>query len=151
MKLAVVTSQTRGEIDRLLSSTAETLRAEGIRLCGVARETGPDDPQAHDCDMDLRVLPDGPLIRITQSLGQGSQSCRLNPAAISEAVAAVEERSAQPYDLFILNKFGPQEADGHGFCAAIGSAGPCAHAATPCRRQRPSPDAWSRWNGPGGT
>ena len=76
----------------------------------------------HACDMHLRVLPDGPKIRITQSLGSGSTGCRLNPSAIAEAVAAVEKMSADAFDLFILNKFGPQEAEGRGFCAAIGSA-----------------------------
>jgi hypothetical protein len=68
------------------------------------------------------VLPDGPPICITQSLGSGSAGCRLDPGAITQAVAAVEQKSADAFDLFILNKFGPLEAEGRGFCAAIGSA-----------------------------
>lgn len=122
MKLAVVSSGVRGEIDRLLSETAARLQINGARLCGVTKVMQESVAGAHACDMDLRVLPDGPEISITQSLGKGSDSCRLNPAAITEAVVAVEEKSSEPYDLFILNKFGPQEAEGHGFCAAIGSA-----------------------------
>jgi len=126
MKLAVVSSTIRGEIDTLMSKTAARLQAEGVRLSGVAKVLeenqvdGADN--ANDCDMDLRVLPDGPQIRITQSLGQGSTACRLNPVALTQAVAAVEQSSTKPVDLFILNKFGPQEAEGHGFCAAIGAA-----------------------------
>ena len=72
--------------------------------------------------MDVRVLPDGPDIRITQALGKGSTGCRLNPAGIAEAVAAVENSGIAGAGLFVLNKFGPQEAEGHGFCAAIGTA-----------------------------
>ncbi len=122
MRLAVVSSQIRGEIDRLLSQTAERLYADGAQLAGVVKVMRDMPADAHACDMDLRVLPDGPVICITQSLGEGSSSCRLNPAGITEAVAAVEQKITRPADLFILNKFGPQEAEGHGFCAAIGAA-----------------------------
>lgn len=122
MKLAVLSSGIQGEIDRLLSETADKLQAEGVRLVGVVKVLEENSPDIHACDMDLRVLPDGPPIRITQSLGSGAAGCRLNPGAITEAVAAVEQRSVDAFDLFILNKFGPQEAEGRGFCAAIGSA-----------------------------
>jgi len=37
-------------------------------------------------------------------------------------VAAVEAAGTQGVDLLIVNKFGPQEAEGRGFCAAIGVA-----------------------------
>ena len=122
MKLAVLSSSVQGEIDRLLSETADRLQAEGVRLAGVVKVLEENPADTHDCDMDLLVLPDGPPIRITQSLGSGSTGCRLNPNAITEAVAAVEQKSVEAFDLFILNKFGPLEAEGRGFCAAIGSA-----------------------------
>lgn len=122
MKIAFVSSTVRGEIDRLLSRTADTLLEKGTRISGVVKILGDAPEEAHDCDMDLRVLPDGPAICITQSLGEGSSSCRLNPAGISQAVAAVEQGNLVASEMFILNKFGPQEAEGHGFCAAIGAA-----------------------------
>jgi len=122
MKLAVLSSGIQGEIDRLLSETADKLQAEGVRLVGVVKVLEENSPDTYACDMDLRVLPDGLPIRITQSLGSGAAGCRLNPGAITEAVAAVEQRSVDAFDLFILNKFGPQETEGRGFCAAIGSA-----------------------------
>ncbi len=122
MKLAVISSDIRGEIDTLISNTATKLCADGVRLSGVTKILQENVEEDHDCDMDLHVWPDGAHIRITQSLGKGSTSCRLNPAAIAAAVAAVEEKSSEPFDLFILNKFGPQEAEGRGFCAAIGAA-----------------------------
>ena len=122
MKLAVLSSGIQGEIDRLLSENADRLQAEGVRLAGVVKVLEGSSADTHACDVHLRLLPDGPPIRITQSLGSGSTGCRLNSGAITEAVAAVEQRSADAFDLFILNKFGPQEAEGHGFCAVIGSA-----------------------------
>ena len=121
MKLAVLSSEVQGEIDQLLSETADRLQAEGVRLAGVVKVLEENSAGTHACDMDLRVLPDGAAIRITQSLGSGSDGCRLNPGAIMEAVAAVEQINADAFDLFILNKFGPQESEGRGFCAAIGS------------------------------
>ena len=72
--------------------------------------------------MKVRVLPCGPVIKITQELGAGSDACRLDPGAIAQAVATVEQGAFHDADLFILNKFGPEEAVGRGFCAAIGTA-----------------------------
>lgn len=122
MKLAYVTSTKRGEIDRLLSLTAARLEAGKARLAGVVKILEDNPELAHDCDMDLRVLPDGQAIRITQSLGEGSNACRLNPAAIQQAVGAVERVDLETSDIFLLNKFGPQEAEGHGFRHTIGAA-----------------------------
>ena len=45
MKLAVLSSGIQGEIDRLLSETADKLQAEGVRLVGVVKvleENSPD-------------------------------------------------------------------------------------------------------------
>jgi len=122
MKIGIVTSGVAGETDRLISETAARLQAEGVALAGIAKVLGTDAAGDHHCDMDVRVLPDGPEIRITQSLGEGSTGCRLNPAGIAAAVAAVENSGIERAGLFVLNKFGPQEAEGHGFCEAIGTA-----------------------------
>jgi uncharacterized protein DUF2478 len=122
MKLAFITAEGRGETDRLLSEAAAWLAANGQTVTGVVKVLGNEVPGDHHCDMDLRVLPDGPEIRITQSLGKGSQGCRLDPAGIAAAVAAVETTGTQGASILIVNKFGPQEAEGRGFCAAIGAA-----------------------------
>ena len=122
MKIAVVNSKITGQTDLLISNVAEKLEAAGVRLSGVVKVMHDEPVGDHHCDMDLRVLPDGGTIRITQSLGKGSTGCRLNPAAIAEAVAATERVGTGNTDIFILNKFGPQEAEGRGFCDAIASA-----------------------------
>ncbi|PCH66664.1 MAG: 3-dehydroquinate dehydratase [Rhodobacteraceae bacterium] len=122
MRLAFISAEGRGETDRLLSEAAAWLAENGQNVTGVVKVLGRETPGDHHCDMDLRVLPDGPEIRITQSLGKGAQGCRLDPAGIEAAVAAVETAGTEGASIMILNKFGPQEAEGRGFCAAIGAA-----------------------------
>lgn len=122
MRLASISAEGRGETDRLLSEAAAWLAANGTNVTGVVKVLGNAAVAAHHCDMDLRVLPDGPEIRITQSLGKDAQGCRLDPAGIAAAVALVEAAGTRGADLLIVNKFGPQEAEGRGFCAAIGAA-----------------------------
>lgn len=122
MKLATVTAVGRGETDLLLSEAADFLIERGCEVAGIVKVQSYESAFENGCDMNVRVLPDGPVIRITQDLGEGSDACRLDPGAISEAVGCVENRSLDTADLFILNKFGPEEAAGRGFVSAIGKA-----------------------------
>ncbi len=122
MKIAVVNSTVRGETDRLISTAAALLQERGVQLAGIVKELGAAAGCDDDCDMQVRVLPDGPLIAITQALGKGSDACRLDPSAIATAVAEVERRPLDQAQVFLLNKFGPEEAEGRGFCAMIGAA-----------------------------
>lgn len=122
MKIAYVTSPNRGETDQLLADVAEKLQGGGTALVGIVKALGYASGFANGCDMKLRVLPEGPVIKITQDLGSGSDACRLDPSAIANAVATVESGSLGNADLFILNKFGPEEAAGRGFCNMIGTA-----------------------------
>lgn len=122
MKIACVTSQERGGTDRLLSEIAEQLQANGNSLVGIVKVSEYESSFENGCDMKVRVLPEGPVIKITQNLGAGSDACRLDPGAIADAVSQVENVSMGDADLFILNKFGPEEAAGRGFCTVIGTA-----------------------------
>jgi len=72
--------------------------------------------------MEFCVLPEGPIVKITQNLGADSDACRLDPAAVADAVSCVESGPIDKADLFILNKFGPEEDSGRGFVSAIGQA-----------------------------
>lgn len=121
MKLACVSSKKPGETDRLLAELAAELQTGGVALRGIVKDLGYSAVYQNGCDMSVRVLPDGPVIKITQDLGTGSQACRLDPAALVEAVAQVEQVGFENTDLFILNKFGPEEAAGRGFCAVMGA------------------------------
>lgn len=117
MKLAYVTVPGRGMTDDLIDRIARAFASDGLHLAGTVR-VSPADPAGHPCDMDLRVLPDGPVFRISQPLGPGARGCRLD-GGIMEAIAAEVEARLPGADLLIVNKFGNQEAQGRGLCPAI--------------------------------
>jgi hypothetical protein len=117
MDIAYVTLSGRGLIDDCLAEAVADLEARGFRLAGTVRVL-PADPHAHACDMDVRVLPDGPSRRISQPLGTLSQGCRLDTDAVETLALAVESRISGA-DLLVVNKFGKQEAAGRGLRQAI--------------------------------
>lgn len=121
MKLGYIHSAARGQADTVLSALAHEQRARGMTVAGLVRCRAPD-PAGHPCDMDLTVLPDGPVIALAQKLGAGSRGCRMDPALLEDAVLAVERSLASAPDLLIINKFGPLECKGRGFCNVIAKA-----------------------------
>ena len=72
--------------------------------------------------MDVKILPDGGTIRISQTLGRASRGCRLDPAALETAVGLVEAELFKGADCLIVNKFGKHEAEGRGFREVIAKA-----------------------------
>ena len=114
LKIAYTMAHGRGELDLLLADLAQRLEARGLKTRGIVQiNSGCETDQK--CDMDVQVLPDGPMIRISQFLGKEARGCRLDPNAMAAAVAEVERSMATSYDVFLLNKFGKQEAEGRGF------------------------------------
>ena len=113
MQIGYVYSESRGETDRLLAAVATSLMAEGVAIAGAVQHNIPCDGD-HHCDMDVKVLPDGPVLRISQNLGVASTGCRLDAGALEAAVVAVAQRLPGAR-LLIVNKFGKHEAEGRGF------------------------------------
>lgn len=114
MKIAYTMAHGRGKLDLLLSELAYRLHERGLTARGIVQtNTGCETDQR--CDMDVQVLPDGPIIRISQDLGKEAKGCRLDPDAMASAITAVSQSMSEPYDVFLLNKFGKQEAEGKGF------------------------------------
>lgn len=64
MKIAYTMMLGRGDMDRLLSTLASDLIADGLRVCGVV-QSNQERPGDHPCDMDIKVLPDGNEHRIS--------------------------------------------------------------------------------------
>ena len=110
----------QGDADRILAALAECL-APQMRLAGaVQANRGPgNDCQ---CDMDLLLLGQPEVVRISQNLGPGATACRLDAEGLERAAAAVEAQIARGADLVILSKFGKQESLGRGFCSTIAAA-----------------------------
>jgi hypothetical protein len=121
MRLACTMAAGRGDTDLILQGLAADLLHRGLRCCGAVQiNSGRAD--AGPCDMDVRVLPEGPVLRISQDLGPFARGCRLDPAALEVAVGLVSTRLAEGADLLILNKFGKHEAEGRGFRDVIAQA-----------------------------
>ena len=111
----------RGGTDLLLAAVATELAESGFSVCGTV-QINSDRDDCTGCDMDVRVLPHGPTIRISQSLGKESKGCRLDPSALELAVGHTKENLATGADVLIINKFGKHEAQGRGFREVIAEA-----------------------------
>ncbi len=120
MHLAYVSLTGRGRTDACLTAIANKLTAEGLQLAGCTA-SAPITSGAHPCDMDLRVLPDGPDLRISQMLGTGARGCRLDGTAVEQAAMLTAGR-LDAATLLIVNKFGKLEAAGRGFVPVIADA-----------------------------
>lgn len=118
--LAYVSLFGRGATDAFLSAVAADLAARGLRLAGTV-QSNVDRPDRRRCDMDLRVLPDGPLVRISEDRGDLARGCRLDSGALEQTVAEVLARLPGA-DLMIVNKFGKREGEGRGLIPAIAAA-----------------------------
>jgi nucleoside-triphosphatase THEP1 len=111
----------RGDTDLVLQRLATDLAARGFRCCGAVQINSERDRDG-TCDMDVRVLPDGAILRISQDLGPEARGCRLDPAALETAVGLVAASLPSGADLLIVNKFGKHEAEGRGFRDVIAAA-----------------------------
>lgn len=120
MRIGYLFQPDRGATDRLLADVATRLRAVGARLAGAVQSNAPCDTGPR-CDMDLAVLPDGPVIRISQALGAASLGCRLDAGALELAVLEAGRRLAGA-EVLIVNKFGKHEAEGRGFRNLVAEA-----------------------------
>ncbi len=120
MRLAYTISPGKGDIDALLRRVAERAQQIGLRTCGTV-QINTECESGGPCDMDVQVLPDGPTLRISQSLGKDARGCRLDPEALEQAIALCE-KTLPDADVLIVNKFGKHEASGRGFRPLIGTA-----------------------------
>lgn len=120
--LGYVVNAGRGAGDVLLAQVATALAAQGLRMAGVVQTNYEFDPEKR-CHMDLNVLGQGPVIRISQDRGRHARGCRLDAQGLAEAVAHVEAMlDAGSADILIINKFGKSEMDGDGFRDVIAKA-----------------------------
>lgn len=121
MKIAYTVVSGRGQTDPLLAQVAEMAMAQGLKCIGsVQYNSMPADLRI--CDMDVKVLPDGPTLRISESRGTEARGCRLDPNALETAVALTLQALDTKPELLIVNKFGKHEAFGRGFRPVIADA-----------------------------
>jgi hypothetical protein len=121
MQIAYTLSPGRGDTDIVLLRVAEAMIAMGHKPRGTV-QINSETCNGGPCDMDVRVLPDGPVLRISQSLGGHAKGCRLDPGALEEAAGRVAASLGGETDCLIVNKFGKHEAEGRGFRDVIAMA-----------------------------
>lgn len=121
MQIAYTRSPGRGDTDLVLARLAARLSARGFRLVGTV-QINTEQPGNNHCNMDIKVLPTGPAIRISQDLGPAARGCRLDPAALETAVGLTDSRLTGDVHALIVNKFGKHEAEGRGFRGTIAEA-----------------------------
>lgn len=120
MKLAYVTLQGRGRTDALIADVAARLAADGVRLAGTV-QSNIARPNRRKCDMDLILLPDGPVIRISEDRGDLARGCILDSGALEQSVVTVQLR-LEGAQMLVVNKFGKREAEGRGLVPVIAEA-----------------------------
>ena len=120
MSLGYVSLPGRGANDRFLAQVAARLQDRGLKLAGTV-QTNIERADRTKCDMDIVVLPDGPVLRISEDRGNLARGCRLDAGVLEQAVAGVS-RAMPGADLLIVNKFGKQEAEGRGMAPLIADA-----------------------------
>ena len=117
--IAAVVYKPTDNIEALLAQAARALAERGVRLGGVLQHDLPniiDDP----CAMQLENLETGESIPLSQDLGRGSVSCRVDPDALARGSVAVRGAIGRGVDLVIINKFGAQEVSGAGLRDEMG-------------------------------
>mgnify|MGYP001765703459 CR=1 FL=1 len=120
MRLAHVSISGRGETDRFLAQVADVLELAGVRLAGTV-QTNLARAGRDRCDMDLRVLPDGPVFRISEDRGALARGCMLDHGALEQTVTEVARR-LDGAEMLIVNKFGKAESEGRGLVPVISDA-----------------------------
>jgi len=120
MKLGYVTEQGEGRIDLLLAEVVERLETHGVAMAGTV-QTNIERSDRSRCDMDLRLLPEGPTVRISVDRGAEARGCRLDAGALEQSALWVAE-ALDRAELLVVNKFGKQEAEGKGLATSIADA-----------------------------
>ncbi|MGQ3356061.1 MAG: DUF2478 domain-containing protein [Phreatobacter sp.] len=120
-QIAAVTYGPDDDCDALLGAFAHDLLASGTAVAGLIQINA--GAGCAELDMELEALGSGRRINICQDLGPGSvNACRLDPAGLAEAAAALRQALDQPAELVVINKFGRMEAEGGGLMSEIGAA-----------------------------
>lgn len=88
MFLGYVSLPGRGANDRLLAQVAAQLQDHGLKLAGTV-QTNIERADRTKCDLDIVVLPDGPVLHISEDRGNlAPRGCRLDAGVLEQAVAA---------------------------------------------------------------
>ncbi len=118
--LAAVPYQTGAtdKLDSTLRAVTSRLRTNGYRILGAINHE-PANSDCTPCEVMLENVETRELTSISQDRGPEARGCSLDPAALEAVVGKTLAGLENGADFLIVNRFGKQEAGGHGFRAAI--------------------------------
>ncbi len=109
------------QTDALIVEFARRLSCAGFRLAGAVQSNVAIAGRSR-CDILLEDLATGRTTKTSQDPGPLARGCRLDSAALEESVGLATSSLGADTDLVIINRFGQQEAEGHGFRPLIEQA-----------------------------
>lgn len=115
-RIAAVIYRGDEDVDSLLADFASDRLRAGERLGGLVQRNVKDGT-GRRIDMQLIDLMTGAAIGISQTLGGGAGSCKLDAAGLAESAQAVTRAITANVALVVINKFSKQEATGQGLRA----------------------------------
>lgn len=120
--LAAIAAAKDQPVDHLLTLAAERASQTGLRVAGFIQHRNQTDKDECCRDIHIEHIGSGEMQIISQSLGSGSQGCRLDPQALAEVAGGLLAELDAGADILILNRFGKGETEGHGFRSLIETA-----------------------------
>jgi hypothetical protein len=111
--IGVILHSDDAKVEELLANFALAAQARGVDVGGVfQRDIGEGPVKARMELVDIRC---GQTFPISQNLGGGSTSCRVDPTGLAAASHVLRREIERPASLLVVSKFGKLEAEGGGF------------------------------------
>ena len=120
-RVGVLLYDTSVEVDAILSSAVEHLRARGVTVGGLLQRFGEQLPNGK-YRMWVDDITTGQSIRLDDPRGAGASACIVDPDALAQAACMLRRITETQPDLIIVNRFGHAEAEGGGMRSEIAEA-----------------------------
>lgn len=114
IRLAAIVYDDGVAVDALMMTFAHELIREGAQICGIVRMPPEGPGCGPDAPMRVRDMATGDIIPLCQAFGPGANSCRLDPAGLTEAAVRLRRAAERQSELLFVSRFGKQEAAGQG-------------------------------------
>ncbi|MCC6170458.1 MAG: DUF2478 domain-containing protein [Gammaproteobacteria bacterium] len=118
LPIAAVVYAGHGAVDGVVAEFARGLQRRGRQVRGLLQNDSPAGAGSM-CGTVLVDLHSSERYRISQDLGSGSVSCRVDPGGLAIASIVLRRALAEDTDLVVVNRFGVLEATGGGFAAEM--------------------------------
>ncbi len=106
------------DVDAVLFASVDLLRSNGVRVAGLLQRFGEPLPGGKR-SMYVEDLSSGERIRLDLPRGPEASGCTLDPDGLNRAACALRSAITQRPDVLMVNRFGKQEAEGHGMRAEL--------------------------------